>query len=131
RKLRVDELARPRMPQEVVGRREEEALEVRPPAAVETADDCAFRRSEIGGLAEPNLVGGVALGDLRDRLYARTHLEAREALREDDPERLRRWRGRGRRRRRRRRACGAATGRDESQQRAGDGGYEATLRHSR
>src|SRR5262249_56922201 len=93
RKLCVDELARRRMPQEVIGRREEEALEVRPPASVETADDGARRRSEIGGLAEPNPVVAFALGDLRDRLHAHTHLEAREALREDAPQPLPRSRG--------------------------------------
>src|SRR4051794_8085228 len=128
--LRLHELTRRRLAQEVVGRREEEPLEVRASRAVEAAHDGAPRRGEIGGLVEAHRAMPFPLGDLRDDLHARAHLLTREALREDDPERLRR-RGRRSGRRRRRRGRAAATGRSQRQDGARDGGYEAVPRHSR
>ena len=96
-----DELLRRRVLEEVVGRREEESLEriARPPEArnAHLPRGCL----QIRLRRQPRPHAALAQRDLVHRGDPLGHVTAREAFREDDPERLRRrrrWRGRRRRR---------------------------------
>jgi hypothetical protein len=102
--LRVDELRGRRLREEVVGRREEEALE-RVRLRSEPRDVTRVTCSEVRLRRQVRAPAMFAGSDLRNGLHALRHVGAREAFGEDDAKRLRR-----RRDRRRDRSLRAAAG---------------------
>src|SRR4029077_19961438 len=95
RELVLQELKRRRRPEKVIGRREEEALEILLRPRPEARDQRATRGEEVCGLIELHGLVALPAGDLGDHAYASGHLCAREPLGEDDAERnRRRWRRR-------------------------------------
>jgi hypothetical protein len=121
--LRLHELPRGCLAKKVVGRRKEEALEIRTPGPAEAGDDLVAGCSEVHGLAQTHRPVALMHGDLRDHPHAHGHLRARQPLLEDDVERRGRRRHRWRRRRLRSAPDEQRARRDDDQTRA--------LRHAR
>src|SRR5262249_13357756 len=82
--------SRGRALRELVGRREEEALERM--ATKSTHQPLPGRGSEVGAFVQPRHLPALVLRDLVDGVDARRHVRPGESLRKDDLEGLRRRR---------------------------------------